>query len=327
MRKIKILHNKSAKSSPLTNPLIIIAAVFIGLIAFGVIDVSNIELPFSAMDNSPAVGGTPVNKLVQFAFTNVYSGSALSAKTITVYDGITLASIHSLTTTSAGIANTTVPYPSGTKLYVKYETSNDKMWFTITVPTMNQADAESATYNVIPLKMFAIGTYTSDTLMVSGTGINDAGAYNHTLSGDNPIFTYTLANSGADNTGLMDSFDPIYGEAYEVWVSIKFSGTNYETIVLSGFDSKWTLGTAQYGNDRMSASALSKWKIGSDYVSGYTGTDTISFGLDLSGYTGTGVTMQITAYAYADPDYAVANGGNYGTEKVEIAEQTVTMNT
>jgi hypothetical protein len=35
--------------------------------------------------------------------------------------------------------------------------------------------------------------------------------------------------------------------------------------------------------------------------------------------------MQITVYAYADPGYAETHGGNFGPEKVEIAEQTVTL--
>jgi hypothetical protein len=321
------LRNKSAK----TNPLVIIAVIAGIVILLGSMDLSGIldgfEMPFSAGTLNNANGGVPVNKKVQFAFTDKYSGSALGSKTITVYDAQTFASLHSLTTTSAGIANTTVPYESGTELLVKYETSNDKKWFEVTVPYMNENDAEAETYNIIPLQMFAIGTYTSDTLMVAGTAINDAGEYNHTASGSNPTFSYTLANSGSDNTGLDDSYDPIYDCNYETWVTVKFSGTNYETVVLKGFDNKFTLGSAQYGADQMNSDALSKWKVGTDYISGYVGTDTVTFSLDMSGYTGNSTTMQITAYAYADPDYARENGGSFGPEIVEIAEQTVTLST
>lgn len=322
MRKTKFLRSKSAK----TNPLVIVIIIALALIAFGVIDLSNLnfDLPFSATDISDG-NKVDVNKMLQFAFTDKYAGTALASKTFTVYDGETFASLHSLTTTTAGIANTTVPYPSGKHLYVKYETSNDKAWFDITVPKMNPSDAEAQTYNIIPLEMFAIGTYTSDTLMVAGSTIADAGSFNLTTGGTNPVFSYTLANSGSDNTGLMDSYDPIYGCAYNTVVTVKFSGTNYETIVLNGFDETFSLGTAQYGADRMNSRSLTKWLIGSDYVAGYVGSDTISFSLDLSGYSGDAVTMQITAYAYADADYAVANGGSWGTEAVEIAEQTVTL--
>lgn len=321
MKKSRLLRSVSAK----TNPLLIVAIIFIALVLFGVIDLSGFELPSFSAGTIGEEGKVPVEKQVQFSLINKYSGSALGSKTLTVYSGESLATLHSLTTDSNGLAQTPVPYESGTEFFVKYESSNDKQWFQVTVPKMNEKDAEAQTYNTVGLESFAVGTYTSDTLMCSGSSIADAGSYNLTTSGATPTFSYTLANSGSDNTGLIDSYDPVYDCDYEVWVTITFSGTNYETIVLSGFDNQFTLGSVQYGMDRMSSESLTKWKIGNDYVSGYTGTDTVSFNLDLSGYSGDAVTMQITAYAYADPGYAETHGGNFGPEKVEIAEQTVTL--
>lgn len=301
--------------------VVVVALLLVSLTDFS-IDLGNIDWSFSGT----SIGGVDVNKKLSFSLTDKYAGSALTSKTLVVYDATNMVQLESLTSdATTGIATTAKQYPTGTKLALKYENTNDKVWFSVTVPTMNEKDAEAETYNNIDLDAFSIGTYTSDLLTVGGSSISDAGSYNHTLTGDNPIFSYTLSNSGSDNTGLMDSFDPEYDCAYQVWITVKFSGTNYETIVLTGFDDSFTLGSAQYGSDRMSASKLTKWKVGGDYQSGYTGTDSITFGLDLSGYSGSGVTMQITAYAYADPDYAAANGGNFGVEKVEIAEQTVTL--
>jgi hypothetical protein len=281
-------------------------------------------LPFSAVDDQPA-GTVAVAKPIRFALVDAKGGSALASKTIVVYNYTTLEEKYTLTTDANGLADTPIGFNSGTKFYVYYESSNDKQWFPVTVPYMNENDAKSLTVNTISLDSFAIGTYTSDMLTVGGTSISDAGSYNHTASGDTPTFSYTLSNSGSDNTGLVDSKDPVYNCDYQTWVTVTFSGTNYEKVVLDGFDRKFTLGSTQYGCDRMSSDELTLWKQGSGYKDGYEGTDTVKFSLNLAGYSGSAVTMQITVYAYADPDYALSNGGSFGPEIVEIAEQTLTL--
>lgn len=285
-----------------------------------------IELPFSIGDNSGQEGsGVSVNKKVQFSVADYYAGTVANAKTLYVYDGDTLALLDTLTTASTGLIATTANYPSGKQLYVKFVDGNSIVWYDVTVPKMNANDAEANTYNDVALKKFTIGTYTSDSLKFAATAVSDADKYNYTLSGTTPVFVYQLTNTGSDNTGLMESYDPIYNQALQVWVEIKVSGTGWETVVLSGVDRIETIGSAYYGYVHLSPTALTKWKIGNDYVAGYRGTDDLSFSLDLSGYSSNTVTVQITAYAYADPNYAVSHGGNLGTSKVEIAEQTFTL--
>jgi hypothetical protein len=70
---------------------------------------------------------------------------------------------------------------------------------------------------------------------------------------------------------------------------------------------------------------LSKWKVGNTYEYGYTGGQTTTFSLDLTGYGVNTASMTVTAYAYCDPGYAQSHGGNFGSSKVQLSTDTVTL--
>lgn len=276
-------------------------------------------------DGIPA-GMVSVNKKLQFTWTAEYSGNVANAKTFYIYDS-SLALRETLTTAATGIVASAQNYPSGTVLHVKYDDANNQVWYTITVPYMSEAEAQAQTYNDISQKFYEIGTYTVDDLRAAGIIFADASTYNCTTNGTTPMFTYTLSNTGADNTGLLESYDPVYGQAWEVWVTGTITGDNASMVILNGVDYSWKVGNDWYFADKVSASALSKWKVGLSYVPGYTGTDSCTFGMDLSAFTTAAdtATMQITAYACADPSYAVSHAGNFGANKVTLAEQTVSI--
>ena len=282
-------------------------------------------IDFSWLFGGAGAGTVPVNKQLDFALTDRYGGSALTSKTLLVHDGTTHEQLESLTTGADGTINTGFSYPSGTRLDVYYEDSNDKMWWDVVVPEMNEKDAEASTYNVIPLKAFAIGTYTSDSLnYANGTAIADTGnIYKSNTS--TPHLTYKLANTGNDNTGLMSSHDPLYNMDFNVVFYMSFSGTGYESVLVYTFPNDYTLGTTHYVAQTIDPYKLTKHKVGWEYKS--LGTNDISFWLDLSGIeTGDAVTMQIYVYAYSSVAWHQAHGGNYGYEAVQLAEHTVTIN-
>lgn len=300
--------------------VIVLALVVVGGGLGTKIDISNLDpLGFLSGDASNLVD---VNKVLDFSLQDEYAGSALATKTLVVYDGTGLQQLESLTTGADGTITTANTYSSGDVLYVYYESSNDKMWYQITVPQMNPSDAESATVNTIKLNAFAIGTYTTDSLYYLATSISDAGNYDAGTS-ETPTFTYNLANTGNDNTGLKSSYDPIYAMPYNVVMYVTFSGTSYETVLVYGFDYDYTLGTTHYVATNLNPYALTKHKVGNRYLS--EGTQSVTFSLDLTGYVVNGTTMQITVYAYSDPSYSMTHGGAYGVEAVEIAEHTVTL--
>lgn len=306
-----------------TNWLLIGGVIVVLLIVTNVIQIPDIDLPF--LTSPPAkTKVVDVNKPIDFALMDTYGGSALTSKTILVYDSDGATQLESLTTdASDGTATSAWPYPSGKRIFVRYESSNNKQWFDVIVPQMNEKDAEADANNHVILKSFAIGTYTSDSLKFGATAIDDAGSYNITTSGTSQTFTYSLANTGNDNTGLISSYDPIYGHHWRPVIYMTLSGTNYETVIVYGFDYDFTLGTTHYVAKELNDYTLTKHKVGSIYKS--YGTVDISFSLDMTGYSGDSTTLQIYVYMYSDPTWTMNHGGNYGTEKVELAEHTVSL--
>jgi hypothetical protein len=238
-------------------------------------------------------------------------------------------------TDSTGYALTTKSFRSGNYYNVYLENSTSKMWINDwMVPYMSQADANGGASDpnqVNDLAGFVIGTFTTDSLKAGTTAINDNGAYNFTESGSTPTFRYELDNTGADNTGLVDSYSPLTAQPqnWGTWVVVALSGTGYSDITVSGTGVlTWDSGSTRYAAIQYDSNALSKWVDGSsgDYVTGYGDMDSHTFKLDAGSYSGTGVTMQITAYAYADIGYAMEhNSSNFGNAKVTISEQTVTL--
>ena len=289
-------------------------------------DLSNFDLQawWDNVFGGKGTGLVDVNKVLDFALTDEYGGSALTSKSLIIYDSDGETQLESLTTGADGTIASAFVYPSGKVIYVKYESSNDKQYWQLTVPQMRASDAESATVNTIPLKSFAIGTYTSDTLTHGATGIDDAGSYNFTASGDTPTFSYRLANTGNDNTGLKDSYDPLYKMNWHIVLYVTFSGTDYEKILVYGFDNDWTLGTTHYVGSRLNSYALTKEVDGTHIKS--TGVLEFQFSLDGTGTGGScSTTMQIYVYAYSDPVYCQTHGGAFGVEAVQLAEHTVTL--
>ena len=265
-----------------------------------------------------------VNKCLDFALTDEYGGSALTSKSLIIYDSDGETQLESLTTGADGTIASAFTYPSGKVIYVKYESSNDKQYWKVTVPQMRASDAESATVNTIMLKSFAIGTYTSSTLHTGATAIADGGSYNFTTSGDTPTFTLRVANSGSDNTGVKDSYDPLYKMNYWSCVYVTFSGTEYEKVLVYGFSHDFTLGTTHYVASRLNAYEMTREVDGTTINS--DGVDTFSFSLDGSGLSDScSVTMQIYIETYTDPEYAKTHGGSFGVEAVELDEITVTL--
>jgi hypothetical protein len=310
---------------------IIIIAIVLILVIGGGISLPKFDLtkfnPFSGLGGNQGDSGLlEVDRKLAFSLIDQYAGSALGSKTLKIYDSDGSTILETLTTASDGTVNSAFPYKSDRTLYVYYASSSDKQWFKITVPKMSEADAHAITTNPIELRSFSIGTYTSDSLKFAATSISDSGSYNFTTSGKSQSFTYSLANTGNDNTGLISSYDPMYQMKCEPVLYVTFSGTDYEKITVYGFDYDFTLGTTHYVANEIDSYALTKHKVGNLYKS--TGTQDTTFTLDMTALTGgtSSVTMQITVEMYSDPQYSMNHGGSFGPIAVQIAEQTVTIN-
>jgi hypothetical protein len=292
----------------------------------------SINLPFSISGNqNQNTGLVDVNKKIEFSVTDKFSGTAPTTKPLYIYQGSPPVLVETLTTVAAtGIVDSGKAYASGTQLYVKYwDTAglDAKIWYSVLVPQMNSADAQSATYNIVDLDSFTAPASYTQTLLVSSVDAS-ANYTTSTMSGNTaPIFVYQITNAGADNTGLMDSSiaDPIYGDQWGTWLVCAITGAGYETVLPSGFDQTFQIGNTVYGVIHLSADMLTKWKVGNTYEYGYTGGETCTFSLDVTGYIVDTATMTVTAYAYCDPAYAQTHGGNFGNAKVVLSTDTVVL--
>lgn len=307
--------------------VIAVGAVFLFL--FGIIEIPNIQF------GTVGTGLVDVSKQLKFGVTDKFAGSALASKSnaVKVYDedGTTL--LETLSTDANGLAATAFTYPSGKSLYVYWNDGSSALqWFHVTVPQMNEQDAESATYNNIPIQTFTITTYTDTLRIANGTSVSDSGVYNSTESSNSvETWTYTVYVA-TDNKGFMNSYDPIYDMNYYPVMYIKLSGTNYEEVLPYGWDSDYGIGTATWAAHICPDQAkysVTKWKIGKSYK--YMGQYDFTFTIDTDAYDDTTgrdtVTMQLYMYFYSDPAYHQAKGGAFGPNSLQRAEQTVTLKT
>lgn len=311
------------------NSLGILAIVFVVVLAvsgtFGEFDLGNITSGLNLWDKG--TGLVDVSKPIKGYLGDKYGGGAIDTGAVLDFyqsDGKTVAETG-LQTDANGHVSSGNDYKSGTKMYLRYEESNTKQWFPFTVPQMNKEDAQSATYNLVKFESFVLATYTDSAKYANGTAITDG--WTHDVSdgdGTTLTMTYTLTDTGNDNTGIMSSYDPVYGQNWNVELYITFLGTGYEKIIIYGLDYDFTLGTTHYVGKTLNPYSLTKHKQGLTYAS--LGTLDTTFWMDLSGLSGAdSVTMQISTKAYADHTYATKHGGSFGPEAYELAEKTLTI--
>jgi hypothetical protein len=275
---------------------------------------------------------TTVNRLLDFAATDKYAGSASASKTIYVYDGVTL--LETLTTTSDGTIATANPYPTGKVLNIKYVDSNAKMWFVLTVPKMLKIDAQSTTsLNSIPVATFQAETFT-DLLSKGSTTYADSATFNYTSVGDTGTLVYSWA-AVTDNRAILSSpKDPVYNCEYQTTMFIVLSAGDYDKCILNSMDGMYATGSARVYWKHLADSDFICWKQGTSYVS--TGSGAVSIPYDVSGMSNTATTnttMQIYILSYSSPTYAAhysATGSTasaYGPDAVELMETTLTLYT
>jgi len=258
-----------------------------------------------------------VNRALKFVCVDKYAGSAVTSATLKVYDGQAL--LESLTTgASDGCATTGASYPSGKQLNILLTKSNNKAWYTITVPKMAKSDVEALTVNPLRLDFFTLDT--SVTLKVTDSGGNSYTSgttyLNFTSLG---VSTATLTISGfcsADNVGYISSYDPLNQINWYPTLYGKLSGTNYELLSVTGWDVSYPKGTAMWGAHRLSDEEVTKYKVGNTYV--HPGSFAFTVTVTKGGYTGSSATIVLYLYAYSDPSYH-ESFGSYGPDSVAMA--------
>lgn len=306
--------------------LLLIIAIYVGWI-----QIPGLKLPGQVTQQPPTTQppteeGVIVTKQLKFSFVDKYAGSAASGTAAYLYDSDGKTQLEGGgSVISTGVWTTTNSYRSGQVLWVKYVSGNSIYWQKITVPRMSQADAESLSVNPIRIDVFSICTLTDALRDGFGNNYNDGASWNITAGGVPGQTTGTLTYSwyvSADNTGYIESYDPIYGINLKPVLYVTLSGTNYEKVILSGFDGAFEKGTTMYYYKVLDPTTLTKWKVGNNYV--YVGSGSFTFSIDLTGYSGDNAVLQIYLYVYSDPAY-FQTYASFGPYAVQLAEQTLNL--
>ena len=293
---------------------ILLVIIFFGAWWYGLLPFAQVQPP-ATTETSNLVD---VNKPLKFAVIDQFAGSAVASATVKVYEGTTLK--ESLTTGSDGTVTSALNYPSGTVLNILVTKSNSKCYYQITVPKMSPDDAQALTYNPIELKFFTLASVSLAVRDSSGNSYSSGGNLNITTLGTSITLTISWYVS-SDNTGYKSSYDPINDLNWYPVLYAKTTGTNYETLDITGFDGAYSIGTNNWYYHVLDDTEITKYKVGNTYV--YSGTGSLTISLDATGYSGDLADLILYLVVYTDPVYH-QNHASFGPDYVQLA--TFTLN-
>lgn len=285
---------------------------------------AHIELHHADHEPPPSTDLMDVTRHIDWQVVDDLAGGGIASVYLYVYDA-DLRKFEgdgsAYKTGTDGTLESGIAYESGQVLKVQAVKSNAKAWYTVIVPKMSKSDADTLTYNPVTLRFFTeIGSTTDPTftLIHQGTSISDGGEYNKTTSGNTRTFTFSIYNND-DNTGFIESYDPLNDINWYAVVYLKQFGTGYEDISLTGFDGSYEKGTSMWFHKKITATGvngISKYKVGQTYV--WDGGWSFAFQGDFTGYSGTTADWDINVYIYSDPAYREAKS-SYGPDSVQLA--------
>ena len=307
--------------------LIVLAFLFAWYQGWISISIPNIQLPGQQITTTQPTTDNlvKVTKQLKFVIIDKWAGGAASPSGAYLYDN-NLLQLESTTSFSSGTWTTSNSYVSGTLLWLKLTASDNSLqWYRIEVPKMTKEDAESLTTNPIRVDFHDLPALTDALRDNYGNSYADGGTWNITSGATPGQRTGSLTYSwyvGSDGDGYISSYDPIYKINLRPVVWAVVSGTNYEKVILTGFDGMIAKGTSNYYYKVIQDTDLVKYKVGNSYV--YPGSGSITFSIDLSGYSGDSASIQLYIEGYSDSAY-FNTYGSYGPNAVELAEQTLCL--
>lgn len=259
-----------------------------------------------------------VTKPLKFALSDPLGGSAIASAMVQIY-GSDRVLKESLTTDSAGVVTSALPYASGDTIYVKIaKTGYVTRWYTVTVPKMTPADAQSLTTNFIALQTYNLGTYTIKVTDQFGNSYTSGGTLNFTNLGANTVtLTITIYNT-EDNSGYISSHDMLNSINLG---AVLLTSTAGSAVTVSGAGSSVTRGTTSYWIAPISDDALTRQLVGNQYVKPGVATVTITFG---KGSLTTTQAFTFNLMDYFDSGYFAQNGIG-GPDAASLASFSLTL--
>ena len=283
-----------------------------GYLSFTFTIPSNIQPP-GQTDNLVSV-----TKPLKIALNDPLGGSAIASATVQIY-GSDRVLKESLTTDSAGVATSALPYASGDTVYVKIaKPGYVTRWYPITVPKMAPADAQSLTTNFIALQTYNLGTYTIKVTDQFGNSYTSGGTLNFTALGTSTMtLTITIYNT-EDNSGYISSYDRLNNINLG---AVLLTSTAGSSVTVSGAGSSVVRGTSTYWITPISDDSLTRQLVGNQYVKPGVASASITFG---KGSLASTQAFTFNLMDYFDSGYFAQNGIG-GPDAASLASFSLTL--
>jgi len=297
-----------------------IALIVIVLLAAWYYGYMKLPVQIQPVPETPTEELVKVNKPLKFSLSDPLGGSAIGTASVKIY-GSDRVLKESLTTGSDGTVTSALPYSSDGVIYVKVSKSGYvTRWFTVTVPKMTTADAQSLTSNFISLSTYNLGTYTIKATDQFGNSYSSGGTLNYTTLGVTSVsVTFTIYNT-EDDSGYISSYDYVNG----INLNAAFlSATAGSSVTVTGAGSSVQRGSNTYWITILSDDGLTRQLVGDKYVKTGVSSVTITFGKG-SLAAGSSQAFTFNLYDYFDQGYFATNGVG-GPDAASLASFTLTL--
>lgn len=282
--------------------ILVIAILAFGAWYSGLFSLSIGNKPVTPNPPTQTQNQLTVNKPLKFSLNDPLKGAAIASATVYIY-GPDKVLRETLTTASDGTITSALPYQSDSTLYVKVSKAlYVTRWFTVTVPKMTQADAESLTTNYVPLQTYTLGTYTIKATDQFGNVYSTGNAMNFTTLGASTVTLNVGIYNTVDNTGYLSSSDYLNGIRNDAVFRISTTGSS---VGLNGVGNYVMRGTTSYWSTTIPDDSLTRQLVGTQYTKSGVGTLTITL---TKGTLAGNQTITCNLYDYSDPTYFATNG-------------------
>ena len=204
----------------------------------------------------PPTGTVAVNKDLSISVFDKFAGNVVTGAWVGLYEGTT--KLENLTDKNDGTYETATPYPSGKELNVYVNKTTAKAWYTVTVPYMTPADAQSATLNNIRVDFFGRSSLTMLIMDSDGNNYTQGDDINVTTLGKTLISLTISQYVSTDNTGYVSSYDLVNKLNWYPLLTARANGTGYENVVLTGFNNAYEKGSNMYYSHKLKDSDVTK---------------------------------------------------------------------
>lgn len=249
-----------------------------------------------------------------FTVNDLWAGETMTGVTINIYKYATKELLESGTVTNT--YTTTNPLTSGDRYWVKLSKGGAFKFYDVIIP---YESSPSASNHYVTLDFYTLGSYTVKLFDPTGSQISDGGYYNVTANNNKyPSFTLMFGPPTSDDTGVMETYDPIKAIQRQVLFYINVHGTGSNKLIVSNLPVLYTVSSTDrnFGYVIDASKLVRDKKPDGTYAS--EGILSLTLTFDASGLSA-GQTVNIDVYliAFTNAEY-FKNYGTHPTDSLSI---------